>query len=480
MANEEGEMMKFDLVIKNCRIVDPKNRTNWQASIGILDGVIEEVSEEICTKNARQVIHLPGKLLMPGLIDTHVHCSSWLGGPLGYAMMARAGVTTAVDFAGPFPSVLSSLQEQGSGINIAVINAVRPDPGNKEITSETARQIVKESLESGALGVKLVGGHYPLSPESTKNIIKAAHEEQAYIAFHAGSTQNGSNLNGMMDAIDFSEGLSFHLAHVNAYCRGLVLGNVVEEVEQAIDALKNNRHIISEFHAAPLNGTSGICINGIPESHITRTGLKMGGFTVTEKGLKDAFANDWALCVGESIDGENRYLKGQDALNYWNKRSGDCVVCFPVNDRLAAFLCATLKDNDGRLVIDALSTDGGGIPRNFLLKYGLQLVEWGAWTLDEFVTRTSYVPSLMMGLSNKGHLTPGADADITVVDLDNREAILTIAGGEIISVNGIITGKGGTILCTEHGEKACRESGKRYRVIDLAQSMLYKGRTTLN
>lgn len=469
----------YDLVIKECQVVDPKNGLNRQVSIGISNGVVAEIADDINSMNARQVLRFPGKLLMPGLIDTHMHCSPWSGGPLAFSMMAKAGVTTGFDFSGPVSEVIKSMKEWGSGINIAVLNANLPGqiPGDgNELSYQASRDFVNKALAEGALGIKMVGGHYPLSPAVTRNLIKAANEEKAYVAFHAGSTKNGSNLSGMMDAIDFSEGRPLHLAHINAYCRGAILGDVIEEVKQAMDALKKNRNIISETHLAPLNGTSGVCIDGIPQSHVTRTCLQRGGFAATEEGLKNAFLEGWAYCNGEKIEGENIYLNGTAALDYWVRHQGNCQVCFPVNNRTTAFLCATYKDEEGHFVVDAISTDGGGLPRNFLLKYGLQLVEWGACTIEEFVSRTSYIPSLMMGLTDKGHLTQGADADITVVDLSKREAVLTIVGGDIVYANGIVTGKGGVLLCTERGEKTCNESGIEYRAVDLTQSMLYKGR----
>jgi hypothetical protein len=470
--------MKFDLLIKDCLVVDPKNGRKAVASLGIRESRIADVADDLPSEEARQVLRFPGKMLMPGLIDTHVHCSPWLGGSLGFAMMARAGVTTAVDLAGPAVEVAGATQQWGSGMNIAVLNAVHP---GKTVSSSNPsyaelREMVEKSLASGALGVKLLGGHYPLTPEATRNAIKAANEEQAYLAFHAGSAKNGSNLNGLMDAVEFSEGRSFQLAHVNAYCRGLVLGDPIEEVQQALRTLKKNRHIVSEFHLATVNGTSGVCIDGKPESHVTRTALKMGGFEPTEDGLKKSFLDGWGYCTAENVDGENKLINGREALEYWTAHGGNCTVGFPVNNRTTAFLCATGKDEQGNFIIDALSTDGGGIPRNFLLKFGLQLVEWGAWTLTEFVSRTSYMPSLMLGLRSKGHLTQGADADLTIVDLEKREAVATIAHGDLICVNGVVTGKGGTFLCTKRGERKCGELGVDYQTVDLGESMLYSGR----
>ncbi|HHV78558.1 MAG TPA: amidohydrolase family protein [Firmicutes bacterium] len=468
--------MKYDLVIKGCHVVDPENRLDGPACVGIKQGKVVEVAPDLDGSDAMRVLRFPGKLLIPGMIDIHVHCSSWLGGSLGFGMLAKAGVTTAVDLAGPVTDVIENMKTRGSGINMAVLNAVHP--GNTVSSDNPSfaelQDMVKKSLEAGALGVKVLGGHYPLTPEATRNVIRAANEQRAYVAFHAGSKKNGSNIRGAMDAIEFSEGRPFHLAHVNAYCRGLVLGDPIVEVIQLLEALERNPQIISEFHLAIINGTSGKCINGEPESHITRTALKMGGYPPTEEGLKSAFIGGWGYCTGENIDGENVYLTGREALEYWESRGGDCTVGFPVNNRTTAFLCATGRDSEGKFVIDALGTDGGGIPRNFLLKFGLLLVEWGSWTLSEFVERTSRAPAQMLGLVNKGHLSPGADADITIADLEKRQAVATIVGGEVVCSNGVVTGRGGTILCTERGVTACKERGIPYQVVDLGQSMLYR------
>ena len=99
----------------------------------------------------------------------------------------------------------------------------------------------------------------------------------------------------------------------------------------------------------------------------------------------------------------------------------------------------------------ALSTDGGGIPRNFLLSHGLSLVRFEAWTLLDFVQKCCWAPARMIGLLKKGHLSPGADGDLVVADPHSHDALLTVAGGKIIMVNGLITGSGGTIITTGRG-----------------------------
>ncbi|NLY50551.1 MAG: amidohydrolase family protein, partial [Firmicutes bacterium] len=92
----------------------------------------------------------------------------------------------------------------------------------------------------------------------------------------------------------------------------------------------------------------------------------------------------------------------------------------------------------------------------------------------EFVWKTSTVPARMLGLETKGHFTPGADADITVIDLTREEPILTIVSGEIVMQNGIVFGRGGTILTTEMGARRLKQDGVPHRVVQLASAEMYR------
>lgn len=469
--------MKYDMIIRDCLVVDPANGVKKETSVGIKDEKIVDVGD-LDGSVSKQTVAFPGMVLMPGIIDTHVHCSEWLGGGVGLRMMARAGVCTALDMAGPTPGVLRLMREMGSGINIAILEAVRPDVSVKDLdpSYDECAKLLQKSLSEGAIGLKLTGGHYPLTPEASANVIKAATDGRAYMAFHAGSAKNGSNLNGFKDAIEFAEGRPFHMAHINAYCRGMVTGDAEDEVKTAISLLRENRQIISEFHAGPLNATSGKCRDGQPESHITRNCLRLGGYPETEQGLREALKNGYASVSWENLDGVNQYVNGERAFQYWESKRGVCTCCFPVNKREISFLCASSKCESGEYVIDAFTSDGGGIPRNFMITYGYPLVEWALWTLPEFVRKTSTNPAKMLGLKNKGHLSPGADADITVFNPVNREAVLTIVGGKVVCASGVLLADGGTVICTEKGRKAVEEAGLNVCPLDLEKSMLYAGR----
>ena len=97
------------------------------------------------------------------------------------------------------------------------------------------------------------------------------------MAVHAGSTKQGSNIRGMEEIIKIANGRSFHLAHINAYCRGAVL-SVEEEIRKAEQLLEEHPEILCESYLSPINGCSGKCIDGVPESGVTRNCLIAKGY----------------------------------------------------------------------------------------------------------------------------------------------------------------------------------------------------------
>ena len=112
-------------------------------------------------------------------------------------------------------------------------------------------------------------------------------------------------------------------------------------------------------------------------------------------------------------------------------------------------------------------------PRNFLLSHGLSLVRFDALTLSELVHKCCRAPARMLGLPNKGHLAPGADADIVVADPNTHEAVLTVAGGNVIMSDGLVIGSGGTIITTQQGTKTLEAKGVQAEVANLAESLFY-------
>jgi N-acetylglucosamine-6-phosphate deacetylase len=82
------------------------------------------------------------------------------------------------------------------------------------------------------------------------------------------------------------------------------------------------------------------------------------------------------------------------------------------------------RDADGRLA-------GSTLSQEIALK---NFVEWSGWTLEDALLGLTLNPARALKLENKGHLEPGADADIAVLDRNFR-VVKTFVGGKLVWTN---------------------------------------------
>ena len=97
----------YNIVIKDGRVIDPKNNINDVMDVAISNGKIALVGKNIDPSKATQVINAKGLIVTPGLIDMHTHNfvgtntgQAYMNGPLGVipdGFTFRSGVTTVVD-----------------------------------------------------------------------------------------------------------------------------------------------------------------------------------------------------------------------------------------------------------------------------------------------------------------------------------------------------------------------------------------------
>ena len=470
--------MKYDLMIRGGMVVDPANNFEAIADMGIKDGCIMAVEQELNVDEANRVVLAEGFLVMPGVVDSHVHVARPQAYGAGYRMLVKAGVTTAVDFEGPIRIVAEEIETYGCGMNIGVLEGMRPgagltrtDTGHKEVEEKVA-----SSLEDGALGVKIIGGHYPLAPETTRDIIETASVHQAYVAFHAGTTATGSNILGMEEAVKLAGSNPLHIAHINAYCRGLI-EDPLEENRRAMEALKKAPQLVSESHLALMNGCGGaIGADGMPESHVTRNCLRTFGYPLSREGVHLALKDGVAGVYAREGD-EMSILRGQKGLQKWLEEKTRIGLSFPVNLRSTALICATEKREEGTFVVDAISSDGGAIPRNVILEHGMQLVGFGALTLRELVLKTSFNPAKMFGFVSKGHFSVGADADVILVEPVTGKVQMTFIDGTLSMANGMALDRPGKVLTTHQGAKELQRKKAPHRLVHLQESSFFtKGR----
>lgn len=481
--------MVDDLLLKNAHLVDPANGIDRVCDLAIARGQVARVGADLDPATATRTWDLAGKVVAPGLIDNHMHTTLGPGGEAAYAMLARAGVTTAVDFAGPPGQVFDLLASHGSGITVASLQVLRPSPNGDphafssgpatlfdtvEPDRERIGRAIDHGLREGAIGAKILGGHFPFTPDATVRIIEEANARGVYMGFHVGTTATGSNLNGLTEAIGMAApSRRIHLCHISSALRGQVLTSRLEEAARAMTLLNEAGDlVVSESFLTRWSPDPGLCLDGLPDSAIVGTSLQIGGYEPTEAGLAKAIAEGFTVVIMPRGD-NNVAVTGEAALRYWRLNETDVGIAFPISYADTGLICATNKRADGRFTVTALASDAGIQPFNVTLNHGLMLVEFGALTLSELIYKASHAPARMLGLSDKGHLGVGADADVVVIDTARKCAEHLLVAGQVVMTAGLVVGRGGTVLTTAAGVEAARSRGLPYRLVDLSASLLY-------
>jgi len=472
---------RYDLLISGARVVDPVSGLHATGDVAVSGAQIAAVAPELDPGRATRVVDGRRQVLLPGIVDPHVHLHRRdAPSTHGHRALARAGVTTAVEFSS-MRGVLDQWATSAAGLTILGIQALPAYDGAVDVGR--IRDDVAAALQDGCIGVKILGGHFPSTPEASARIIEEANRAGAYVGFHAGTTAHASDLDGMREALELAGDHALHLAHTPAYLRGLI-ADPLDENTEALGLLRAHARVVSEGHLGPMNGCNGRVVNGIPADHIARNCLRLRGYPVTEAGLRQAFIDGYAHVNSYRDDGMVQHT-GEAALREWEADPGRTRLSFPVNLRLTAYLqtCARVDvfgalvfEGPGEFIVDAVSSDGGNW-RNVILEAGLDLVRLGALTLLQFAQKTSLRPAEMFGLARKGRISPGADADLVLVELARKAPTLTVASGQVIFDGERVIGTGGVILTTTHGARSLRERGLPHRVIDLDESLFYrKGR----
>jgi len=105
----------------------------------------------------------------------------------------------------------------------------------------------------------------------------------------------------------------------------------------------------------------------------------------------------------------------------------------------------------------------------------MALARFGAFSVLDAARELSFNLARAIGLLSKGHFAPGADADVTLIDLLSAPPVVSLVTGHQVMIDGRSVAKGGAWLVTPHGARAAAEGGLRFAVVDIGQSRLYSG-----
>lgn len=170
-SGTEGQS-KYDILLKNGHVIDPKNNINAVRDVAVRSGKIAKVTSSINPKLAEKTIDVSDMYVTPGLIDMHAH--HYFGTNEDYAYGGGYNsvfpdnltfpycVTTAVDTGSPgwrsFDDYRETIIEHADTRILAFVNIVGPGMRG-EVEQDTSEMIPEEAAEVAQNYADLIVGY---------------------------------------------------------------------------------------------------------------------------------------------------------------------------------------------------------------------------------------------------------------------------------------------------------------------------------
>jgi dihydroorotase len=379
-------------ILKGGKVIDPRNNIEGLRDIAIVGDAIQEVSETITPQKGDIVIDCAGLLVVPGLVDMHLHLGDLFEvstNPIYCAVEdgVTMGLSPGAGNTFMAPSLLGAEVDRGVPMNLGLYLGA----GNVLATQLTVDEIIamfKGELPAEVAGTKMtrnaitnttapftIGikdhmGHFIMSDENIDKIYDITSQAGLVYMSHTQDPDHARRL------VSLSKGRPIHLAHATAAGCGTHLG-ACEGMKAVLD-LVDGETVTAEFVTTMLRKGRG-----------SREGLQMP--PEAQKIAYDALASKQVKIL--ISDGQND---------------------------------ATMKGfGDTRDNIPAI----------------LELAEMGVLSLSDAVaTMTSNPTDLLAKRTGNpfftekvGHLGVGALANVTVIDADDKLATYTLVNGKIVS-----------------------------------------------
>jgi len=386
------------LLVSGGKVIDPANDFCQVADILIESGKISAVGQNL-KANGAEVIDAKNKLVLPGLIDMHVH----LREPgleaketiaSGTRAAAKGGFTSVACMPNTKPVVdnqalvefINSRAASDGVVNVFPIGAITKGSAGSELAE------IGDMKSAGAVAISDDG-----RPVMNAQVMRLAMEYAKMFNLPVISHCEDIDLaaNGVMHEGYFST--VFGLKGIS---------RLAEEVMVARDIM-----------LAELTGTK------VHIAHISTAGsvelvrmAKKKGLNVTAEATPHHFTLT-AEAVGGYDTGTkvNPPLRGADDIRAVKEGLGDGTIDVIATDHAPH----TVEEKDVEYNYAPFGIVGLETAVGLAFK---ELVNPGLLTVEELVRKMSVNPARILGLP-KGHLGVGADADITIVDPGLREVV---------------------------------------------------------
>lgn len=404
--------MMLDLLLKNGTYPNYETGKMEKKHIGVKAGKIAYIGEE--TPEAAQVIDVTGQVVSPGFIDIHMHEEDFLGEGKAYCianMMLQMGVTLAVggncgvqhqDLA-VFKETIRQLQ--GSPIHyimLAGYNAYRTKLGigryeaATEAQQEKLKAIMARELKEGAWGISFGIEYDPgITYEEMRNIISVSDDPNHLMAAHyrADCIDDIVSIEEMVRlAADIPQ--KFQISHLSSCA---ALGKMKASLSCINTAMADNPRL--NYDTYPYNAFSTTM-----------------GSAVFADGCLDAWHKDYDSILLTDDPYKNVYCTKEIFEHARAAYPEMLAVAFVMNEDEIA---AAIANPNGMVASDAIINHGNGHPRaagTFPRVLGKYVREDKVLPLIDALRKMTLEQAKRLGLSNKGRIAVGCDADLTIFD----------------------------------------------------------------
>ncbi|ADQ14615.1 N-acyl-D-glutamate deacylase [Halanaerobium hydrogeniformans] len=407
----------YDLLIKNGTIVDPI-KGKEKLNIAVKNGIIAKLTKEFLPTNKE--INVDGQYISPGFIDIHIHEDKLENNKIEFDIfktMALMGVTTAVGGNCGFSSqnlsnYFESLERQKPLINylgLSGYGSLREKAGVKDnykhISDSKIKEIkrlLKEDLEAGSLGLSFGLEYTP--GLTTKEMIElselvAEYPQRLVTAHYRFDSVRALESIAELIIIAREAGNKMQISHLGS-CTAY--GQTAEALKMIEQANKAGIDIMADIY--PYDAFS---------SYI--------GSAVFDAGCFEKWGIDYEAV--KILEGK---YKGQECtekiFNYLRKNEVDTLVAVSAMDE--SEIVEAIKNPLLMIASDGLLNQGQGHPRSagtcprVIAKYVRKEKQI---SLKNAVNKMTNLPAQRIGLSKKGRIKEGYDADLTIFDFNTIE-----------------------------------------------------------
>ena len=404
---------RYDLVIKNGRVMDPETGLDAIRNVAVQDKKIVAISTS--AMQGKTVIDATGLVVAPGFIDLHSHGQD----AENYRYKAMDGVTTALELErGVFPVAPWYAERENKALinygassgHIPVVMNVLHDTGtflprdhaiSDPGTPAQEAQILADldqGLREGGIGIGMGLAYTPSqSPANIVGVFGLAAKWKEPIFVHMRTA--GGLMPGVVDSLQEMiadaaiTGASVHIVHINSMSNNLT----PLTLEMIHGAQAHGLDVTTEAYPY-IAGATRI------ESGVFNPGW--------QKQLDITYSDLQWVATGERLT--------QESFDRYRKQGGS-VILFTNTEKMVRM---ALADPMVMIASDGLLSNGQGHPRSagtFARLLGVYVREQKVLPLMEAIRRASLAPAQRLEaftpqMKHKGRLQVGADADIDVFD----------------------------------------------------------------